>query len=216
MDAGQGTQHRTGISAALLRDLPAHAAGPGRPSTAVDTLPNGGTGGRGSHEQTSYRNHAGHLRTRFFEYMFDILEVRKRGAPPPGPRVTGLEDPPARKVQDRFTSTAPGASCINCPDARLPMAANSPLTGLRTHPCGPEAPPNQSGQFNLKMQLRLRGAEEVAAAITTIENIMTAAPERRRGRRQRQIKNPIRVLTTANGPHPHSDTVPSRPGWRRG
>jgi hypothetical protein len=78
----------------------------------------------------------------------------------------------------------------NCPDARLPMAANSPLTGLRTHPCGPEAPPNQSVQFNLKMQLRLRGAEEVAAAITTIENTMTATPERRRGRRQSQIKNP--------------------------
>jgi hypothetical protein len=42
MGAGQCSQHRSGVAAALLRDLPTHAAGSGTPSMGVDTLPDGG------------------------------------------------------------------------------------------------------------------------------------------------------------------------------
>jgi hypothetical protein len=48
MGAGQCAQHCTGITAALLRDLPAHAAGPGSSLTCDGTVPDAGTNGRGS------------------------------------------------------------------------------------------------------------------------------------------------------------------------
>jgi hypothetical protein len=48
MGAGQCAQHRTGITAALPRDLQAHAAGPGSSLTCAGTVPDAGTSGRGS------------------------------------------------------------------------------------------------------------------------------------------------------------------------
>jgi hypothetical protein len=141
--------------------------------------------------------------------MFDILEVRRRGAPPRGPRVTGLEDPPARKVQDRFTSTAPGASCIKLSRCKTPDGGQLTAHRPPNSPVWPGGTTEPVCSIQLKMQPRLGGAEEVAAAITTIENTMTAAPERRRGRRQRQIKNP--------SSDPHADNSDrSSPAQRHG
>ena len=63
MGTGQCSQHRTGISAALLRDLPAHAAGSGTPSTGVDTLPTAVPVAVGPISKPPAGTRPGHLRT---------------------------------------------------------------------------------------------------------------------------------------------------------
>jgi len=132
MGAGQCAQHCTGITAALLRDLPAHAAGPGSSLTCDGTVPDAGTNGRGSQLSSLPPNPCPRCSEHaVFECMFDSLEVGGRRQCRPWTACHGLH---------RITA----------------MSAPVP-TALRARPFWPRGPSKPGCPDEDELRLRERG-----------------------------------------------------------